>query len=81
MKLLFLILTLKIIIFYAAATCPFGAIESLTDKTVCYLFSSAKLAYLNAEEFCVQHGGHLASIHDGFNDAFISGIYYYRNIF
>ena len=43
-------------------------------KDHCYFFESKTTAqWSEAEDICVQFGGHLASIGDGNEDAFVSG--------
>jgi C-type mannose receptor len=52
-----------------AAACSNGGIEY---QAVCYYFQPNETTFANAEEACVQLGGHLASVHDGFANAFIA---------
>jgi hypothetical protein len=51
------------------AACPNEGVEW---QSVCYYFQSNSTAFVNAEETCLQLGGHLASIHNGFTNAFIA---------
>uniref|UniRef100_A0AC34F9P5 C-type lectin domain-containing protein n=1 Tax=Panagrolaimus sp. ES5 TaxID=591445 RepID=A0AC34F9P5_9BILA len=53
----------------AFAACPNGGIEF---QSICYYFQPNETAFVNAEEVCVQLGGHLVSIHNGFINAFIA---------
>lgn len=71
---IFIFLLEIIFLTFTSSTCPPGTIESLTNKTICYLFSSEKEKFMKAEENCVQHGGHLASVHSIFDNSFISGM-------
>uniref|UniRef100_A0A914YG15 C-type lectin domain-containing protein n=1 Tax=Panagrolaimus superbus TaxID=310955 RepID=A0A914YG15_9BILA len=49
--------------------CQNGGIEW---QSQCYTFQTLKSAFINAEEACVSIGGHLASIHDAFANAFLA---------
>lgn len=51
------------------ADCPEGSIRGLTSDD-CYLYRSSA-PWFDAEEDCVAFDGHLASIHDGFTNAFL----------
>uniref|UniRef100_A0A914YGX6 C-type lectin domain-containing protein n=1 Tax=Panagrolaimus superbus TaxID=310955 RepID=A0A914YGX6_9BILA len=51
------------------AACPNDGIEW---QSVCYYFQGNISAFVNAEEACIHLGGHLASIHNGFTNAFIA---------
>uniref|UniRef100_A0A914YV46 C-type lectin domain-containing protein n=1 Tax=Panagrolaimus superbus TaxID=310955 RepID=A0A914YV46_9BILA len=53
----------------AKNACPSGFYEWHTD---CYTFISNASGFADAENECIQKGGHLASIHDGFTNAWIS---------
>ena len=54
---------------YCSAGCPNGAIEWQSE---CYHFRSNLTAFINAEQDCIGFGGHLASIHNGFTNAFLA---------
>ena len=56
----------------AATICPNGAVPSLNDATICYSFLSSSTEFLNAEQTCVDLGGHLASIDSAFTDTFLN---------
>uniref|UniRef100_A0AC34FR68 C-type lectin domain-containing protein n=1 Tax=Panagrolaimus sp. ES5 TaxID=591445 RepID=A0AC34FR68_9BILA len=50
--------------------CPNGAYEWQTN---CYYFQKNGTDFPEAETNCIGMGGHLASIHDGFTNALITG--------
>jgi hypothetical protein len=55
------------------ATCPNGAVSSLTDDdTHCLFFISTLTAFWDAEKICRDFGGHLVAIHNQFDNIFIS---------
>lgn len=56
----------------ATLTCPTGAVPSLGDGSLCYSFLSSSTEFLNAEQTCVDLGGHLASIDSAFTDTFLN---------
>lgn len=72
-KKMLIFLLLQCFVVLTFASCPNGTIVSLTDPTVCYLFQTQKLAYLNAEQVCTVMKGHLASVHSMFDNVFIAG--------
>uniref|UniRef100_A0AC34PVF4 C-type lectin domain-containing protein n=1 Tax=Panagrolaimus sp. JU765 TaxID=591449 RepID=A0AC34PVF4_9BILA len=52
--------------------CPRGSLASLKDSSKCYSFISSTAEFLNAEQTCVDLRGHLASVSDGFLNAFLT---------
>ena len=48
--------------------CPTGTIQSLSGNT-CWLLVSNALDFITAEKYCQNNGGHLTSIHNGFDNA------------
>ncbi|KAH7708807.1 CLEC-50 protein [Aphelenchoides avenae] len=67
--------TALVIALYAVGTngfCPLGSVKSAIDASICYKFVRAKSPFLDAEEACRQHHGHLASVTSGFANAFIN---------
>jgi hypothetical protein len=50
-------------------SCPKG---SVIWQNSCYTFMSEVTGFADAENECIQKGGHLTSIHDGFTNAWIS---------
>uniref|UniRef100_A0AC34G4W0 C-type lectin domain-containing protein n=1 Tax=Panagrolaimus sp. ES5 TaxID=591445 RepID=A0AC34G4W0_9BILA len=48
----------------SSSSCP----GSNTWKTNCYVFGTEKLEFLKADTTCIRKGGHLASIHDFYED-------------
>uniref|UniRef100_A0A914R3K8 C-type lectin domain-containing protein n=1 Tax=Panagrolaimus davidi TaxID=227884 RepID=A0A914R3K8_9BILA len=58
--------------FEASVICPTGSVPALNDNTLCYSFLSSSTEYLNAEQLCVDLGGHLASIDSAFTDTFLN---------
>jgi C-type mannose receptor len=55
--------------FSSAAICPQNGIKW---QSKCYIFATNLSAFITAEIDCVNSGGHLASIHDGFTNAFVA---------
>ena len=55
-------------LFLVVSSCPNG---SLQWKTNCYYFNSTAEGFAKAEMFCIENGGHLASIHDAFTNDII----------
>jgi len=54
------------------SACPAGAVQSISDSTVCYSFYSVELAFTDAEQTCTDLRGHLVSIKDGFVNTFLA---------
>uniref|UniRef100_A0AC34F9S2 C-type lectin domain-containing protein n=1 Tax=Panagrolaimus sp. ES5 TaxID=591445 RepID=A0AC34F9S2_9BILA len=60
------------------AECPE---KSVKWRSNCYFFEHKNTAFIKAELFCNNLGGHLASVHDGFTNAFLAqyGILTFNN--
>ncbi|KAH7704342.1 hypothetical protein AAVH_28463 [Aphelenchoides avenae] len=54
--------------------CPHGSIPGFNDSHTapCYLYERVGVQFVTAERFCRIAGGHLASIPDGFVNAFVA---------
>ena len=62
-------LTIFLLIFSVASGCPDG---SISWQSKCYSFFNVTTEFADAELSCVNAGGHLASIHDGFLNALLA---------
>uniref|UniRef100_A0AC34FWZ6 C-type lectin domain-containing protein n=1 Tax=Panagrolaimus sp. ES5 TaxID=591445 RepID=A0AC34FWZ6_9BILA len=69
--LIFSFLILYIFFVFGNTKCPEGTSQSLSDNTTCFSFVWKKQPFVIAEEICIQNGGHLTSIHDGFDNVLI----------
>jgi hypothetical protein len=58
------------ILYLTFAYCPTGSIQG-NDPTECYLIFSFPTNWVAAEEICVNNGGHLASVANVFQNAFL----------
>jgi C-type mannose receptor len=57
------------------AACPSPAFEwSTTTGSKCFTFFNTPTSFAKAEIACNQNSGHLASIHDGFTNSFLSDL-------
>ena len=55
----------------STTTCPAGAVVSLNNPSICYSLLTSQTEYLNAEQTCVDLGGHLASVDSAFTNTFL----------
>uniref|UniRef100_A0AC34FEH8 C-type lectin domain-containing protein n=1 Tax=Panagrolaimus sp. ES5 TaxID=591445 RepID=A0AC34FEH8_9BILA len=55
---------------YTTASCPGD--NSSQWQSQCFTFFNTSKTFSDAETTCIQNGGHLVSIHDGFTNAFIA---------
>jgi hypothetical protein len=67
----------KILFFFAFfqlcfCQCPNGTESSFTNPNNCYIFVANKSEFINAEGYCRQQGGHLASVTNAFDNMFLS---------
>uniref|UniRef100_A0A1I7ZR44 C-type lectin domain-containing protein n=1 Tax=Steinernema glaseri TaxID=37863 RepID=A0A1I7ZR44_9BILA len=62
-----LLLSALVGLIYAEGSCPRGAIQS-TDGTKCYQFLSNQQQFSQAQETCLDLGGNLASVTDGYEN-------------
>lgn len=53
--------------------CPSGAIQGFADDE-CFTLGQSMIGWYDAEEECVRHSGHLASIDSAFLNAFLVDI-------
>lgn len=60
-------------IFVATRACPIGSTQGMTSD-VCYYFVKNSFTWLNAENDCIQRGGHLASITNSFESSFLRNL-------
>lgn len=63
----FLVLTVKSVVF---AYCPIGATQG-TAPDDCYFLISSPASWYEAEEVCIERGGHLPSVTNAFTNAFL----------
>ena len=53
--------------------CPNGTISSFSNPNNCYHIEITEKSFIVAESFCRdQFGGHLASVHNAFDNMFLS---------
>jgi hypothetical protein len=53
--------------------CPNGSIPSLSDPSKCYFFLTQKTNWIVADQDCKNIDGNLVSIHNAFDNVFLSG--------
>lgn len=55
----------------SAIDCPAGTIASFSGDT-CLLLVGTSLDFITADKYCQNNGGHLSSIHNGFDNLYIT---------
>ena len=61
----------------ASANCPDGTVPGFTNGT-CWLLNKNPLNFIEAEEYCQSNKGHLASIHNAFDNLYLAGKFWER---
>ena len=60
------------------SNCPKDTLLSPYDGKWCYLLVNLRLPWKDAELYCQESGGHLASIHNEIDNQFLSQYYYFN---
>ncbi|KAH7718576.1 CLEC-50 protein [Aphelenchoides avenae] len=63
----------SILVQYAEARCPLGAVQGLNPAD-CYVYRSTAALWFKAEEDCTVQGGHLSSISNALINAFVTNV-------
>uniref|UniRef100_A0A914PK57 C-type lectin domain-containing protein n=1 Tax=Panagrolaimus davidi TaxID=227884 RepID=A0A914PK57_9BILA len=67
-----LFLFLLLIFIVPIKACPNQSIPSYRNSSICYYLINTKTDFIDAEGICIGFGGHLTSVHDMFENLFLS---------